>query len=81
MSKQRAMLDIVLRLTGPVEPVGETNADDERIENLKELLFLMTELHILVDRIATENKKRSEFSMSRAGKLCDKYLDAIGVNP
>ena len=72
MSKQHSMLNIVLKLTGPVEPVGETHSDNERFENLKELLILMIDLHTLVDRLATENKDRHEFSMSRAGKLCNR---------
>lgn len=71
--------EIVLRITGPVDPVGETNEDNRRIDNLHALLGAMRELHMLVDRIATENKDRREFSRERAGRACMEYLDWLGV--
>lgn len=73
------LFDIVLKLTGQVRPVGESHEDDRRFENLKELLELMKQLHVLVDDIATTNKNRPEFSMSRAGKECDEYLNWLGI--
>ena len=74
------LFEIVLKLSGPIEPVGETHTDDARFNNLQVLLVLMRELHLEVDRIATENKNRQEFSMARAGKVCDEYLDWLGID-
>ena len=74
-----SLFSIVLKLTGPVAPVGETQTDDARFENLQQLLGLMAKLHGLVDDIATQNKDRHEFSMSRAGKKCDEYLNYLGI--
>ena len=73
------MFDIVMKLTGQIEPVGETHTDDKRFENLQILLKLMCKLHVEIDRIATENKDRQECSMARAGKLCNEYLDWLGI--
>lgn len=73
------LLDIVLKLTGPIDPIGETHADNARFENLKQLLQLMKELHAKVDAIANTNCDRGEFSMRRAGLECQKYLNWLGV--
>lgn len=73
------LFDIVLKLTGPIDPVGETHTDDTRFENLKQLLELMKELHTKIDAIADENCDRGEYSMRRAGLECQKYLDWLGI--
>ena len=73
------VIDIVNKLIGPIEPVGETHVDDGRYENLQQMLKLMQALHMQIDEIAHENKGRQEYSMSRAGKLADAYLDWLGI--
>jgi len=73
--------DILRKLIGAIDPVGETHTDDKRFENLKVQIELMKELHMQIDAVATENKDRPEFSMSRAGKLADEYLDWLGIEP
>jgi len=73
------IIDIVRKLTGPIEPVGETHTDDKRFENLKVRLELMLELHKEIDEIAMYYAHRQEFSMARAGKECDKYLKQLGI--
>lgn len=72
------LIDVVRKLIGPVEPVGETRADDERYENLKALTALVDNL-ICEVRYVTENKSRHEFSMKRAGEHASKFLRSIGV--
>jgi hypothetical protein len=42
------MIDVVMRLNGPIEPVGDTNIDEKRLENLKALCVLTG---LLLDRI------------------------------
>ncbi len=70
--------EIVLKLTGPVEPVGETHTDNARYENLKKLIEVAKEIHMVIDGIA-ENENRQEFSMKRAGKEASDYLDWLGI--
>jgi len=68
--------DIVRKLVGPIEAVGETNADERRLANLKQ----MTEL---VDRLlfdihgAAASKTRPEASMRAIGEYASKYLQEI----
>jgi hypothetical protein len=73
------LFEIVLKLTGEVRPVGSSNIDDERYENLKTLLELMEKLHLEIDKIATDNKDSHEFSRSRAAKKCMEYIEWLGV--
>ena len=73
------LFDIVLKLTGPIDPVGETHTDDARFENLKQVLELMKELHKKVDAIADANCDRGEYSMRRAGLECHEYLNWLGI--
>ena len=71
--------DIVQKLIGPTIPVGETNTDDARFENLKELTDLVNSLLSDIDSIAYEFKDRYEFSVKRAVDHCDKFLDDVGI--
>ena len=70
--------EIVKKLVGPIDPVGETNADDRRFENLKVMTELVGELLTDIDRVIP-NKERVEFSMKRAGEHADKFYDEIGI--
>lgn len=71
---------IITKLIGPIDPVGETNADDERFENLKEQCKLVQELIMRIQYVANSNKNRSERSMKRAGDYADLFLTkTIGI--
>jgi hypothetical protein len=71
--------DIVLSLTGPIDPVGETNADNARFENLKVLCDLVERLLVAIDYVNTGNRKSHEYSRQRAGEYADKFYDRIGI--
>ena len=71
--------EIVMKLTGPIDPVGSSEIDRERMENLKVLLDLTDRLLTEIDSIATRNKARDEWSMKQAGQLCSKWQDNEGI--
>ena len=72
--------EIVLKLTGPVNPVGETQTDDGRFFNLEDLCSLVNQWVRIIDRVACENKERSEFSRQRAGKYANHFLtETLGI--
>jgi hypothetical protein len=73
------LIDVVLKLTGPVQPAGETHTDDKRYENLKTLIELAKDIHRLIDNLAYENAKSDLFSLKRAGKEANDYLDWLGI--
>jgi hypothetical protein len=66
--------DVVFKLVGPIYPVGESRADDDRFENLKSLCALVDSLVCNINKVACENKNRGEHSMNRAGKYAAKFL-------
>lgn len=77
--KNMEMYDVVMKLVGPTRPVGETYEDARRFENLAVLTRLVDRLMTEIHEIATENTKRQEYSMKRAGEFCGKFLDNIGI--
>ncbi len=65
--------ETVMKLVGEVRPVGETNEDNRRFENLKVLTELIDRLVFTVSGVAV-NFNRVEFSIKRAGKHAKEFL-------
>ena len=65
--------EIVMKLTGPVEPVGESNRDTLRLSNLGTLADVVDALIEEIARVAKYHD-RHEASMSHAGKQATKWL-------
>lgn len=61
--------DILGKLFGKIVPVGETNQDNIRYENIQNyyeaLCYIVSTL-----RIASQYKDRQEYSMQKIGKEC-----------
>ena len=70
--------DVVTKLIGPVKPVGETNADNERFENLSNMCDLVDKLLTDIDDVGMQ-QDRHEFSRKRAGEYASKFLTRIGI--
>lgn len=70
--------DVVRKLVGPISPVGDTQLDEERFENLKTLTALISDLLGAVDDVAA-NACRTEFSMKRAGLHASRFFDELGI--
>jgi len=70
--------DIVMKLTGPVNPVGDSQVDADRKVNLEVLLDLTDRLLTKIDQVA-DNKDRVEWSMKQAGKMCDEWQTRRGI--
>lgn len=72
--------EVVRKLIGPIDPVGETREDERRFENLKKMCELMDQIHTDIDDVVTYNKNRVEYSMKKAGEFADKFLtETIGI--
>jgi hypothetical protein len=72
--------EIVMKLVGPVFPVGDTNEDEERFKNLCNLCELTNNLIAHIDEVACENKNQTEYSRKRAGEFAYKVLvDQFGI--
>ena len=71
--------DVVRKLVGEIDPIGETNTDNQRFENLKVMTDLIDKLLTDIDDLAYLEKNRHEFSRQRAGKYADKFLKKMGI--
>lgn len=71
--------DVVKKLVGPINPVGETNTDDERFKNLKVMTELVDELLTDIDTVAYKNKDSYEFSRKRAAEFAINFYAKIGI--
>lgn len=70
------LYDIVIKLTGPIDPLGESNADEKRYENLKEQINLVEKL--LCDiRYVANNADRHEASVKRAGDKARNFFISL----
>ena len=72
------IIDVVRKLVGPVQPIGDSDIDRNRFENLKELTSLVEELvgdirHIVPD------KNREEHSLHRAGEYSFEFIKELGI--
>jgi hypothetical protein len=71
------LVDIVRKLVGPIDPIGETNADANRFQNLQVITNLVDRLIGDIDRVAS-NKNRMEYSIQKAGNYATKFMDDLG---
>lgn len=69
---------VVNKIIGPIFPIGESNADNDRFENLQEMCELVEELLSYLHQVRTE-KNAHEYSVKRAGQYADNFLTTIGI--
>jgi len=68
--------EIVRKLIGPIGPIGETNEDDRRHENLKAMTLLVDKLIFDISRL-TVHKIRVQYSIKRAGEHSYNFLKEL----
>lgn len=74
------LIDIVNKLVGRIEPIGDTSVDEERFENLKAYCDLINEMVRRVDDIAYNNINSSLASVKKANDYIDNFLtNTLGI--
>lgn len=68
------LLEIVNKLIGKIEPIGESNTDADRLSNLGDQIQLTDDLIYQIVQVS-ENKTRHEHSMKKAGESAHKWLE------
>lgn len=72
--------EIVTKLVGKINPVGETDTDNERFENLKIMCELVEKLVVDIDTVGYSNKNAYEFSKKRASEYSEKFItERLGI--
>lgn len=70
-------LKVVSKIIRPIHPVGETNTDNDRFENLKEMCLLIDSLISHIHDVYIEYKDRQEFSVKRLSEYAEQFLKEI----
>ncbi|MDD5353506.1 MAG: hypothetical protein PHS93_10120 [Candidatus Omnitrophica bacterium] len=70
--------EIVIRLIGKIKPIGKTNIDNERFENLKAMCDLVDKLLTDISAVVPY-KERQEFSMKRAGEYANNFFTNLVI--
>ena len=70
------IIDVVKKLTGKIQPVGDSNEDAKRFENLLQTCCLIDQLLTEIHRISIL-KSDCRGSMKKAGKYADEFLKDI----
>ena len=70
------LANILMTLIGEVEPIGETNTDNDRYQNLIQLEGVIEHLLEEIEKVA-KCSDRVEYSMSKAGKQSVIWLSEI----
>ena len=72
--------DVVKKLIGSINPVGESDTDDDRYESLKEMCVLVDNLITDIGDMAYSNKHSQEYSVKRAVKYASTFLTkTVGI--
>ena len=76
MKKLLDVRDVVLKLTGPIQPVGESNTDAERLENIQQLTATVDDL---ITHIALQihNADEPEASRRAIGNHAREFLRGL----
>lgn len=71
--------EIVKKLIGEIRPVGDASIDSKRLENLKAMCELMTEIHCAIDAVAYDFKDDKQSSVKACCDFANKYIDSLGI--
>ena len=72
------LYEVVRKLIGPVNPIGETGEDEVRFNNLVKLVDLVDKLISDLGQVAS-NKDRVEYSIKKCGEFADRFLIRLGI--
>lgn len=67
--------DVVKKLIGKIRPVGESNTDAERFENLKEMCHLAEMLLMDISDMEFDNRNDKQGSVRKCGDYAAKFLN------
>ncbi len=71
--------DVVKKLIGNIRPVGESNEDSNRFNNLMAMCELMDEIHSAIDEVAYDFKDDKQASVKKCCDYANKFLDKLGI--
>ena len=76
---EEIIYEVIKKLIGNINPVGETHTDDERFENLKIMCNITDRLLIDIDDMAYRNSGMHQYSIKRAVTHAIDFYKTIGI--
>lgn len=74
-------LEIVNKLIGPINPVGNSGIDAGNFENLKQMCELVESLIVQIDNVYNINKDSYEHSVKVSAEYASNFLtNRIGIS-
>ncbi|HKO88769.1 MAG TPA: hypothetical protein VJU83_09675 [Burkholderiales bacterium] len=72
------VIEVLAKLVGPIDTVGDTHAYEKRFENLRVLTHVVDHFLTKIDTVAMD-KNHHAYSVKRSGEFASKFLDQIGI--
>jgi hypothetical protein len=76
METKMELYEVVMKLVGPVKPVGETREDERRLANMKVLTELADRLLFEIDAVS-HNADRIQASMKAIGVHARDFMTGV----
>lgn len=74
--KSETIIEVVEKLIGRIDPVGESNFDEKSYKNLEKAIELARHL-IWEIHYVSRNSDRYEASMKRSGELAENFMQQL----
>jgi hypothetical protein len=78
--KKEQIVEIIEKLIGSIEPVGDASIDGKREENLKVFIGVFEDMLNTLDNISYENRDFHQVSIKNSVALCDKALRDAAID-
>lgn len=76
MTNKFTLEEMVMRVVGPIEPIGETHTDKDRLQNLENLLGLVDGLVFKIYQLQWF-ADRPEAAVAKIGKRARRFMDDL----
>jgi hypothetical protein len=71
--------ELIKKFIGPIDPIGESEEDNIRYENLKKTKLLVESLVADIEYVYRRGKDSPHFSVKRASEYAGKIIKSIDV--
>ena len=71
------LYDVICKLVGPIDPIGDSGEDEDRLKNLKTLTTTVDQILSDIHRVKIYNENRVEWSRKTAGIHASKFLQDV----
>lgn len=73
------IFDMIMKLTGPIEPVADSAIDEGRLKNVEVFIEVFDKMHSEIDDIAYRFENTGYASVQKIVEKCNKQLDKMGI--